>query len=260
MQIIYGYGEQKENYKDITLQCLQGFMHNGILYIPANDDYRATQFGDPVFGKPKNIVIEDNGVTKTFTAEQEVYHIPLNIAVHLSLLSPNEKLAILHNKIILAGGFLEDELPEQTMAVSFIDPGDRVLELGSNIGRNTLIISHLLEKSGNLVTLETTKTSIYYLKTNRAINHQQFHIEHAALSLRRLIQKGWQTYTIDDISPIPSDCFAVNIISYADLVKKYGIQFRPLNIENGHPSVPIFKILRAAANETLKTGTFSARF
>jgi hypothetical protein len=35
---------------------------------------------------------------------------------------------------------------------------------------------------------------------------------------------------------------------------------RPLNIENGHRRVSIFKILRAAANETLKTGTFSARF
>ena len=43
-----------------------------------------------------------------------------------------------------------EELPEQLLAAEFIKPGNRVLELGTNYGRNTLLIAKLIEKHGHL--------------------------------------------------------------------------------------------------------------
>ena len=62
---------------------------------------------------------------------------------------------------------MNEEYPEQVMSVLFFEPDDKVLELGSNIGRNTLVISSLLKDSSNLVTLETD--SVKELEYNKKL-------------------------------------------------------------------------------------------
>jgi hypothetical protein len=65
------------------------------------------------------------------------------------------KLNNLHNKLTIKHGSFKDEIPEQLMVVRFIKGNEKVLEIGSNIGRNTLIIADILNSNGNnnLVTL-----------------------------------------------------------------------------------------------------------
>jgi len=232
MQILYGTGS--ENYKDITLKCLYDFMQNGYIVIPPNDEYRATVFGDPCFGTIKNILVKGSEEDAKIVGPQETVIIRHpNLARTLFQNIPiQNKLAILHNLIILAGGSLQDELPEQTMAIQYVFPQDRVLELGANIGRNTLVLANLLEKSENLVTFETDPKIAYYLRVNREINKKQFHIECAALSSRPLIQNGWQTEVWNNSSEIPSGFFKVNTITYNELRAKYAnISFNVLVLD-----------------------------
>ena len=55
----------------------------------------------------------------------------------------------LQDSLILKYGTFEQEYVEQTMAYTFIEKTNIVLELGSNIGRNSLIISKLLNNSSH---------------------------------------------------------------------------------------------------------------
>jgi FkbM family methyltransferase len=137
-------------------------------------------------------------------------------------------LQTLQSKIQLLGGDFDDELPEQKMAVRYLTGNEKVLEIGSNIGRNSLIISHLLTDSANLVTLETSPHSAAVLRENKKINNLHFHIENAALSLRKLVQYGWDTYPCDTV---PDGFTPVNIISYAELHAKYNMDFDTLAVD-----------------------------
>ena len=87
----------------------------------------------------------------------------------------------------LIGGKQDDEQTEQLMSVQFIPSSAKVLELGSNIGRNTLVIASLLFDQRNLVTLECDQETVVTLRSNRAINNMQFHIEPVALSQKKLV-------------------------------------------------------------------------
>jgi len=137
-------------------------------------------------------------------------------------------LQTLQTKIQLLGGAFDDELPEQKMAVHYLTGNEKVLEIGSNIGRNSMIISHLLTDSANLVTLETSPHSAAVLLENKKINNLNFHIENAALSLRKLVQHGWDTYPCDTV---PDGFTPVNIISYAELHAKYNMNFDTLIVD-----------------------------
>jgi FkbM family methyltransferase len=119
-------------------------------------------------------------------------------------------------------------LPEQKMAVQYLTGDEKVLEIGGNIGRNSLIIASLLKNDKNLVTLECDPNIAKQLTENRDINNFQFHIENSALSKRKLIQKKWDT--------IPSDVLLdeyqwVNTISLDDLRAKYAINFDTLVLD-----------------------------
>lgn len=61
-----------------------------------------------------------------------------------------EKLNKIHSQLKFLHGDIRHELPEQLMAVNFVEPDDIVLELGSNIGRNSLTIASLLSDQSNL--------------------------------------------------------------------------------------------------------------
>jgi FkbM family methyltransferase len=128
----------------------------------------------------------------------------------------------MHNSIKIKDGSMEDEYPEQLMATKYIKPHNKVLEIGGNIGRNSIIISSILDDDSNLVVLECDPNIANSLRRNLASNGFAPHVESAALSKRQLIQRGWDT--------IPSDVVLdgwkkVNTINYNELVKKYDVNF-----------------------------------
>jgi FkbM family methyltransferase len=74
----------------------------------------------------------------------------------------------------------------------YLTGNEKILEIGGNIGRNSLVIASILN-TNNFVSLECDVTISQQLTENRDLNKFSFHIESAALSNRKLIQKGWDT-------------------------------------------------------------------
>jgi len=140
------------------------------------------------------------------------------------------KLWCIQNQLKLYTGFFHEEYHEQLFVTKYLTGNENVLELGGNIGRNSVVISYILNKcnNNNLVTLETSKKDCDILALHRNLNNLNFHIENAALSKRKLIQRGWNT--------IPSDIIldgweSVNTITFVELCEKYQIQFDTLIID-----------------------------
>ena len=139
----------------------------------------------------------------------------------------NAKIAMIHSQYNIKYGSLSEELPEQKMAVRYLTGTEKVLEIGSNIGRNSLIIAYLVGDQ-NLVTLESNPSIVPQLTENRNMNSRQFHIEPSALSAKKIIQNGWTS--------LPSDVLIdgyqwVNTITWAELQHKYNILFDTLVLD-----------------------------
>ena len=114
------------------------------------------------------------------------------------------------------------------MVVKYLSGNEKVLELGGNIGRNSLVIAFILNNNKNLVVLECDKNISNQLTENRDLNNFDFYIECSALSNRTLIQKGWET--------IPSDILIedynwIDTITLDNLKMKYNIDFDTLVID-----------------------------
>ncbi len=62
-----------------------------------------------------------------------------------------------------------EELPEQKMVVRYLSGSEKVLEIGSNIGRNSLIIASIIDNN-NFLTLESDTTIFNQLNENKNIN------------------------------------------------------------------------------------------
>ena len=60
----------------------------------------------------------------------------------------------LHQQLNIYDHNICDELPEQLMNLQYISPGDRVLELGANIGRSTLVLAHQVGPYGSVTASE----------------------------------------------------------------------------------------------------------
>jgi FkbM family methyltransferase len=140
------------------------------------------------------------------------------------------KLARIHSRLKITNGTFKDELPEQKMVVRYLNGNEKVLEIGGNIGRNSLVIGSLLagNKSNQFVTLECDEDIAAQLTKNRDLNRMSFQIESSALSNRKLIQKGWDTIASDTLLPGYKN---VNIISWEELKSKYKIQFDTLILD-----------------------------
>jgi FkbM family methyltransferase len=166
------------------------------------------------------------------TAYHEVYTIKINL-LNNTVTTINEnyianRIKNIHSTLKIKYGSFNEELPEQRMAVRYLRGDERVLEIGGNIGRNSLIIASILKNRQNLVTLESDVKIAAQLTENRNLNNLNFHIESSALSTRKLIQKGWDT--------IPSDTLKngytwVNTISLEQLKQKYSIEFDTLILD-----------------------------
>jgi len=134
----------------------------------------------------------------------------------------------IHIKLKLNYGSLKEELPEQKMVARYLTGNEKVLEIGANIGRNTLVIASILKNDKNLVALESSQDISRQLIENRNLNKFNFYIENSALSKRTLIQKEWDT--------IPSDFLLesynwVKTITLEELNYKYNIQFDTLVLD-----------------------------
>lgn len=238
--LVIEYGVEGK-YLDVTEIALAQCVKNGILILPSGDGERAAVFGDPLFGILKHIKLSLNGKSTIYPYTESITMDISDTKLHNILIveskandrlwydrnnpNPEERLKIIHDKLLFLGGNIRDEYPEQLMVTAFLNPEAKVLEIGSNIGRNTLTIATILFDQQNLVTLECDKYSCKTLRQNMIINHYNFHIEESALSYRKLIQKGWDTIPSDTLLP---GYTPVNCITYQELETKYNIQFDTL--------------------------------
>jgi FkbM family methyltransferase len=219
MRIYYGI---IDNNIDVTNICREQLTHNNIIIIPQGDTNRARYFTDPLNGVHKKVFIETNGA---ISEHDEYKQIKINIRTNEIEPINDDKLTNIHSKLKINYGTLNDELPEQKMVVRYLTGNEKVLEIGGNIGRNSLVIASIVN---NLVTLECDPNIANQLRENRDLNRFNFHIECSALSNRKLIQNGWDT--------IPSETLLngynwINTITFADLKNKYNIEFDTLVLD-----------------------------
>jgi hypothetical protein len=138
-----------------------------------------------------------------------------------------KKLRGIQSGLKLENGIFGQHMVNQEMSVRFIEPTDVVLELGGNIGRNSLIISTLLSDSQNLVVLESDAKICKSLEKNRDNNNFKFVIEAKALSKKPLIQRGWWTKPLPE-GEVPKYWTPVDIVDFETLQSTTGLTFNTL--------------------------------
>lgn len=226
MRIYYGVSDQCI---DVTHICLEQLTKQSILTIPNGDIVRSSYFTDPLHGIKKSIFVETNDRITEFN---DGYTIKINTMDNTILtMHENEimdKITILHSTLKIKYGQLQEEYPEQKMTARYLTGKEKVLEIGGNIGRNTLMIASLLEDDRNLVTLESDTHIAKQLTENRELNGFHFHIECSALSKRKLIQKGWDTFPSDTLQ---EGYTWVNTLDLYQLNQKYSILFDTLVLD-----------------------------
>jgi FkbM family methyltransferase len=201
-------------YRDITFACCVYFLRNFSICIPADFYARIQKIGDHI---PPNIPLSHRKFFLKYS--QEIVQIPWGIQMeftfeHLknvlldnnnyslrNMLGSSYDLQKIHDFTRLLIGSMKDELPEQELALEFIRPDDHVVELGSNIGRNTIVLSCILtDPSKQLVTFECNPDFIDILRFHRDINGLEFQIINSALSKRPLYIRDWETTTERNIN------------------------------------------------------------
>jgi FkbM family methyltransferase len=227
MTIFIFYGID-ENRVDVTEICLNKLTHDNIITIPHGDITRSLYFNDHIYGVKKSIFIVINNSEVEYN---QYYIVKINVNDYTistqSIYGINDKLTNIHNKLQLNYGTFNDELPEQIMTVRYLTGNEKVLEIGGNIGRNSLVIASIVNND-TFVSLESDETIAKQLEENRNLNNYRFHIESSALSKRKLIQRLWDTK--------PSEILEygykwVNIINLDELNLKYKIEFDTLILD-----------------------------
>ena len=155
MIILYG----SDHYRvDITDTVMQKHLVNRNVCIPNSDHARADLFGDPAFGEVKFIKIFDDMLNSRIYNSEQVVNIPVdcdfeNFEDKTLESSKEETDAIIsthsfnHNVQWVKSNpndYNSDETYEQYMTYRFLPRNASVLELGGNIGRNSMLISSLL--------------------------------------------------------------------------------------------------------------------
>jgi FkbM family methyltransferase len=222
--ILYGV---RDNRRDVTDICLSKLTNNDIIIIPSGYGNRSLYFTDHLDYTEKNVFIVLNGNETEYSQE---HIIELNIkdnTINTKVDDTNNKLDLIHSKLKFNHGSLNDELQEQQMAVRFLRGDEKVLEIGANTGRNSLVIASIVNND-NFVTLECDTGIARQVEENRNMNNFTFKIENSALSKRKLIQRGWFTK--------PSDILEegwqwVNTITFDELKLKYPIDFDTLILD-----------------------------
>jgi len=226
MKITYGVGT---NTFDVTNICLTKLIKNNVITIPSGDDTRAGVFGDPLWGTVKKVFIEKDGIVTEYD-HTYVIKIKDNLINALNRSQIESKLNTMHSNLRLNYGSFEEEGPEQRMVLRYFTGKEKVLEIGGNIGRNSLIIGSILKEHNNtnFVVMESDGNSSTKLSENRDLNKLTFFVENSALSKRKLIQKGWNTVVSDTVL---DGYYSINTIKFDELISKYNIQFDTLVLD-----------------------------
>ena len=120
--------------------------------------------------------------------------------------SLSTRLHDLHQQLFTGEYDFCSELPEQLMHLHSIRPGDRVLELGANIGRGTLIIASQVGPKGHVTASEISPddraTLARFLKINRLEKRVSIV---PAIGKHPFIYRGWdsQVWPHDATVPLP---------------------------------------------------------
>ena len=213
---------------DVTQICLNQLTHHNKICIPQGDNNRSYIFTDHLPGVEKKIFIIINN--NIFEYDQS-FTIIINLIDYTINTIKNKKidneLNIIHNKLHIIYGSLNDELIEQKMTVKYLTGNEKVLEIGSNIGRNSLVIASIVNNN-NFLTLESDPDIFKQLQVNKNLNDFTFHIENSALSKRKLIQQSWVTKP----SNVLEEGFKwVNVVNWDELKLKYPINFDTLILD-----------------------------
>jgi len=241
---IIKYGTDYKNI-DVTSIVYNKLIKQNIIYIPQGDGNRASYFTDPLEYVLKSVFITDpENNTKKYDDTTKIY-IDLNNEkiftnkdvipeyiknIHIDY---NEKLSEIHQKINIDYGDFSQEYSEQMMSIKNLTGKEKVLEIGGNIGRNSLIIAYILnqKKNNKLVTLESCK-SIYQKLLHNKLNNPSldFFIENSALSTKPLKQNRWDTSFYDG-GILEKDYQLVNTLTFQELQEKYQIEFDTLVLD-----------------------------
>ena len=148
MLIKYGF---KDKIVDVTDLCFSKLVRNNIISIPADDIARGNVFPDPAFGEIKTLYIVDdnNNVTEYDNTKMIKIEVITKEITVLDYEVVKSKLANIQSKLKINYGSFHNEIEEQRMAVNYLTGYEKVLEIGGNIGRNSLIIAHILNEKNN---------------------------------------------------------------------------------------------------------------
>lgn len=235
----YFYGTDQPHQRiEVTNLVLKTFRKGNIIRIPPSDHLRALIFSDPALGVLKHFyVVKENTVIYDADYNATVYidldtneiYDQHNVIEKITNIYPNphEKLQQIHNQLKFDFGHIRDEYPEQLLATQFLNGDETILELGANIGRNTLVMDHITGKRGKVVTLECDVTTAAQLDHNKFINNATFLIENSALSKTPVYQKEGDWTTIKSEKPIEG-YKPVRTISYDEIERKFNVKFDTL--------------------------------
>ena len=226
IKIYYGILNNKI---DVTNICFTTLNRNNIITIPCNDLNRAYYFGDTLSGILKSIFISYNDKIEQY---EDIYTIKINLTENtINVVNKYDidfKTLNIHYKLKINYGSFNEELPEQKMVVRYLSGKEKVLEIGGNIGRNSLVIASILQDQKNLVTLESDMDIAKQLQENRDNNNYSFYIENSALSNKKMIQREWDTKVSDVLI---NGWKWVNTITFTELKNKYNIEFDTLVLD-----------------------------
>jgi FkbM family methyltransferase len=142
----------------------------------------------------------------------------------------------------IIGGNWDSEKIEQQFCAKYIKPDNNILELGSNIGRVSIVMSHILKNgAGKLVTLETNFKIFKTLINNKKNNNLDFMAINKALSKRDISQvmngNCWRSYPTNDMSKseifthLRNQVASVDKISLKELKNETNVEFDTLVID-----------------------------
>ena len=250
MRICYGL---REKCIDVTMICIGILNTNGVITIPWGEHNRIYYFTDPVIGSNKKIFIVDSENRILEYDNVQCVHIDTLRGEVTSIPHVEYALTEIHRSLKITHGTFHDEVPEQRMVVRFLTGNEKVLEIGGNIGRNSLVIAAIQRQAiqrqndgtgltgltGSLVTLECDSATASQLRENRDINGMTFHVEEAALSKRPLVQTGTdnkignvtQVWDVIQKGAPPQGYTFVKTIRFQELEHKYHVKFDTLVLD-----------------------------
>jgi FkbM family methyltransferase len=135
---------------------------------------------------------------------------------------------------------MASEINEQHLIFKHLPRNAKVLELGGNEGRASMIITKLLKNPSHHVVLESDPVIAEKLEHNKRKNRGKFHVVNAALSEKPMMQKEWVVQELTTPTP-PEGWTIVPTITYRELQKKHPIPFDTLVVDCEGCLGPIFR-------------------